>query len=34
MSDGLIGETILIRYDGLDADRHEIELSSLADSLK
>lgn len=27
-------EPIRIRYDGLDAERHEIELSSLADSLK
>lgn len=29
-----IGQPVLIRYDGLDASRHEIELSALADSLK
>lgn len=29
-----LGESIVVRYDGLDADRHEIEMSALADSIK
>lgn len=29
-----LGEPILIRYDGLDADRHEIEMAALAESLR
>jgi hypothetical protein len=33
MADDAIGEPILIRFDGLDADKHEIEMSALADSL-
>lgn len=31
---GTISASILIRYDGLDADRHEIDLGDLGDSLK
>ncbi|TWA76880.1 hypothetical protein FBZ83_11721 [Azospirillum brasilense] len=30
----VIGEPIVVRFDGLDADRHEIELSALGESLK
>jgi hypothetical protein len=33
MGEGTVGEAILIRYDGLDADRHEIELNALSESL-
>lgn len=33
MTDGVLGEPITIRFDGLDADHHEIELSVLAESL-
>lgn len=32
--DDVLGGPITIRYDGLDAERHEIEMSALADSLK
>ena len=29
-----LGEPVLIRYEGLDADSHEIEIAAFADSLK
>ena len=28
------GDKITVRYDGLDADRHEVDLNLLADSMK
>ena len=33
MADDLLGGPIIIRFDGMDADRHELELSGLAHSL-
>lgn len=33
MADQPLGEAIVIRFDGMDAERHEIELTSLAESL-
>lgn len=33
MTDSLLGEPIVIRFDGLDADRHELELVVLAEAL-
>jgi hypothetical protein len=33
MTEGAIGEPIIIRFDGLDADQHTLELTALADSL-
>lgn len=34
MADDAIGESVLIRFDGLDAEKHELEMSALADSLR
>ncbi|HEX3920464.1 MAG TPA: hypothetical protein VHW60_24245 [Caulobacteraceae bacterium] len=33
MIDGALGEPIIIRFDGLDADQHELELLSLSEAL-